>query len=175
MDASVGDSSNLPSTREVSKVTLAAFLLPAGRLIPIFSKLSRNDLPPFFDFALNTNALLLLYLLMYNKLHFLKWKITDSVIYETLQRVLHFRKKILNLKLNFVVNLCFEDSSNYQLLNLWLVESKILDFCNGIWTIIKLNVAFSLHSEPIKRLFCFYWICYMWLKSKSIKENGTIA
>ena len=43
----------LPSTREVRSVTFAALRLPAGRLNPIFSSLSRNDLPPFFDFALS--------------------------------------------------------------------------------------------------------------------------
>lgn len=42
----------LPSTREVSKVTFAALRLPAGKFKPIFSNLSRNDLPPFFDLAL---------------------------------------------------------------------------------------------------------------------------
>lgn len=42
----------LPSTREVSKVTFAALRLPAGKFKPIFSSLSRNDLPPFFDLAL---------------------------------------------------------------------------------------------------------------------------
>lgn len=42
----------LPSTREVSKVTFAALRLPAGKFKPIFSSLSRKDLPPFFDLAL---------------------------------------------------------------------------------------------------------------------------
>ena len=58
-----------PSTSEVSSVTLAAFLRPAGRLMPIFSSLSRNTcsqsevsmaalhqsqltLPPSLDLAL---------------------------------------------------------------------------------------------------------------------------
>lgn len=41
-----------PSTREVSKVTFAALRLPAGKFKPIFSSLSRKDLPPFFDLAL---------------------------------------------------------------------------------------------------------------------------
>lgn len=45
-------SKSLPSTNEVSSVTFAAFRLPAGKLNPIFSSLSRNDRPPFFDFAL---------------------------------------------------------------------------------------------------------------------------
>lgn len=42
----------LPSTSEVSRVTLAALRLPAGRLSPIFSSLSLKHRPPFFDFAL---------------------------------------------------------------------------------------------------------------------------
>ena len=42
-----------PSTRDVSKVTLQAFLLPAGSDRPSRSNLSLNCLPPFFDFALN--------------------------------------------------------------------------------------------------------------------------
>ena len=42
----------LPSTREVSRVTLAAFLRPAGSASPIRSSLSRKNLPPFLDFAL---------------------------------------------------------------------------------------------------------------------------
>lgn len=41
-----------PSTNDVKSVTLAAFLRPAGRLSPILSNLSRNDRPPFLDFAL---------------------------------------------------------------------------------------------------------------------------
>lgn len=41
-----------PSTNDVRSVTLAAFLRPAGRLSPILSNLSRNDRPPFLDFAL---------------------------------------------------------------------------------------------------------------------------
>lgn len=44
----------LPSTRDVSSVTLAAFLLPAGRLRPRRSSFSRRHRPPFFDFALWT-------------------------------------------------------------------------------------------------------------------------
>lgn len=40
-----------PSTSDVSKVTVAAFLLPAGRLTPIFSSLSLSIRPPFFDLA----------------------------------------------------------------------------------------------------------------------------
>lgn len=44
--------SNLPSTSEVSSVTCAAFLLPAGSDRPIFSNLSRKLLPPFLDLAL---------------------------------------------------------------------------------------------------------------------------
>ena len=43
---------NSPSTSEVRSVTLAAFLLPAGSVIPILSSLSRSIRPPFFDFAL---------------------------------------------------------------------------------------------------------------------------
>jgi hypothetical protein len=43
---------NLPSTRDVSKVTLAAFRLPAGNVMPILSNFSRNIRPPFLDFAL---------------------------------------------------------------------------------------------------------------------------
>lgn len=42
----------LPSTREVSSVTLAAFLRPAGRLRPNRSSFSRRHRPPFLDFAL---------------------------------------------------------------------------------------------------------------------------
>ena len=34
------------------RVTLAAFLRPAGSARPILSSLSRRNLPPFFDFAL---------------------------------------------------------------------------------------------------------------------------
>ena len=34
------------------RVTLAAFLLPAGSVIPILSSLSLSILPPFFDLAL---------------------------------------------------------------------------------------------------------------------------
>ena len=43
---------NLPSTSDVSNVTLAAFLLPAGRFIPILSNFSLSDRPPFLDLAL---------------------------------------------------------------------------------------------------------------------------
>lgn len=42
----------LPSTRDVSRVTLAALRLPAGRFSPIFSNLSLKHRPPFFDLAL---------------------------------------------------------------------------------------------------------------------------
>jgi len=42
-----------PSTRDVSRVTLAAFLLPAGRVSPILSSLLLNIFPPSLDFALN--------------------------------------------------------------------------------------------------------------------------
>lgn len=42
----------LPSTRDVSRVTLAALRRPAGRLRPIFSRRSLRQRPPFFDFAL---------------------------------------------------------------------------------------------------------------------------
>ena len=41
-----------PSTRDVSNVTVAAFLRPAGKLNPIFSNFSRKARPPFFDLAL---------------------------------------------------------------------------------------------------------------------------
>lgn len=44
----------LPSTRDVSSVTLAAFLRPAGRLRPRRSSFSRRHRPPFLDFALWT-------------------------------------------------------------------------------------------------------------------------
>lgn len=40
-----------PSTSDVSSVTLAAFLRPAGRLSPIFSSFSRRILPPFLLLA----------------------------------------------------------------------------------------------------------------------------
>lgn len=46
---------NVPSTSEVSSVTWAAFLLPAGSDKPIFSNLSRKLLPPFLDLALTAN------------------------------------------------------------------------------------------------------------------------
>ena len=46
---------DLPSTSEVRSVTVAAFLLPAGKLRPILSSLSRKDRPPFFDLALQDN------------------------------------------------------------------------------------------------------------------------
>lgn len=46
----------LPSTNEVSNVTLAAFLRPAGRLRPILSSFSRRRFPPSFDFALYVNT-----------------------------------------------------------------------------------------------------------------------
>lgn len=42
----------IPSTSEVSRVTLAAFLLPAGKLSPILSSFSLRERPPFFDLAL---------------------------------------------------------------------------------------------------------------------------
>lgn len=44
--------SYIPSTSDVSSVTFAAFLRPAGRFRPIFSSFSRNSRPPFLDFAL---------------------------------------------------------------------------------------------------------------------------
>lgn len=47
--------SHLPSTSEVSKVTLAALRLPAGRFSPILSSFSLRDRPPFLDFALHHN------------------------------------------------------------------------------------------------------------------------
>ena len=43
---------SVPSTRDVSRVTLAALRRPAGRLRPIFSRRSLRQRPPFFDFAL---------------------------------------------------------------------------------------------------------------------------
>ena len=43
---------NLPSTSEVRRVTLAAFLRPAGSARPILSSLSRRLRPPSLDFAL---------------------------------------------------------------------------------------------------------------------------
>lgn len=43
---------SLPSTKDVSRVTLAALRRPAGRLRPIFSRRSLRHRPPFFDFAL---------------------------------------------------------------------------------------------------------------------------
>lgn len=43
---------HLPSTSEVRRVTLAAFLRPAGRFSPIFSNLSRRIRPPFLLLAL---------------------------------------------------------------------------------------------------------------------------
>ena len=43
---------SVPSTKELSRVMLAAFRRPAGRLSPIRSRLSRNSRPPFFDLAL---------------------------------------------------------------------------------------------------------------------------
>ena len=44
----------LPSTSDVSSVTVAALRLPAGRFSPIFSSLSLSARPPFFDLALIT-------------------------------------------------------------------------------------------------------------------------
>lgn len=41
-----------PSTNDVSRVTLAAFLRPAGKLRPIFSSFSLSSRPPFLLFAL---------------------------------------------------------------------------------------------------------------------------
>lgn len=43
---------NVPSTREVRRVTLAALRLPAGKAMPILSSLSRRFRPPSFDLAL---------------------------------------------------------------------------------------------------------------------------
>lgn len=43
-----------PSTNDVNNVTLAAFLLPAGRFKPILSSRSLRYLPPFFDLALES-------------------------------------------------------------------------------------------------------------------------
>lgn len=45
-----------PSTSDVKSVTLAAFLLPAGKFSPIFSNFSLSRRPPFFDFALGTRG-----------------------------------------------------------------------------------------------------------------------
>ena len=42
-----------PSTKELKRVTFAAFLLPAGRGRPILSSLLRNIFPPSLDFALD--------------------------------------------------------------------------------------------------------------------------
>merc|ERR1712012_1029563 len=41
-----------PSTRLVSRVTLAAFLLPAGSVMPSLSSLSLRSFPPSLDLAL---------------------------------------------------------------------------------------------------------------------------
>lgn len=49
---SVTERQVVPSTSEVSRVTLAAFLLPAGKLSPILSNFSLRERPPFFDLAL---------------------------------------------------------------------------------------------------------------------------
>lgn len=46
----------IPSTREVSRVTLAAFRLPAGRLSPILSSFSLSERPPFLDLALRKES-----------------------------------------------------------------------------------------------------------------------
>jgi hypothetical protein len=42
----------LPSTNDVSKVTVAALRRPAGKFTPILSSRSRNARPPFLDLAL---------------------------------------------------------------------------------------------------------------------------
>ena len=42
----------IKNENDVNNVTFAAFLRPAGKFRPIFSNFSRNDFPPFFDFAL---------------------------------------------------------------------------------------------------------------------------
>ena len=47
-----------PSTKLVSRVTLQAFLLPAGSANPNLSSLSRSCFPPFFDFALKWGLML---------------------------------------------------------------------------------------------------------------------
>jgi len=44
--------SKKPSTSDVRRVMVAAFRRPAGRFSPIFSNLSLNARPPFFDLAL---------------------------------------------------------------------------------------------------------------------------
>ena len=48
---------DIPSTKLVNRVTLAAFLRPLGRVIPMRSSLSRNTFPPSFDFALESQIL----------------------------------------------------------------------------------------------------------------------
>lgn len=46
----------IPSTRDVKRVTLAAFRRPAGKLSPIFSSFSLKERPPFFDLALDDDG-----------------------------------------------------------------------------------------------------------------------
>ena len=46
----------LPSTSDVSRVTVAALRRPAGKFRPIFSSLSRSARPPFFDLALRSRS-----------------------------------------------------------------------------------------------------------------------
>lgn len=43
----------IPSTKEVRRVTLAAFRLPAGKFKPSLSSFSLRQRPPFLDFALS--------------------------------------------------------------------------------------------------------------------------
>lgn len=50
----------LPSTSDVSNVTLAALRRPAGKLSPIFSNFSRNNRPPFLLLALERGRTLFL-------------------------------------------------------------------------------------------------------------------
>lgn len=47
---------NAPSTKDVRRVMEEAFLLPGGRVSPIFSSFSRSARPPFLDFALKQTA-----------------------------------------------------------------------------------------------------------------------
>lgn len=68
----------LPSTREVSSVTLAAFLRPAGRLRPRRSNFSRRHRPPFLDFALWKSKITFFdHPIIHNitRLHFLRQKV----------------------------------------------------------------------------------------------------
>lgn len=57
-----GEIELLPSTSDVSNVTLAALRRPAGRLSPIFSNFSRSSRPPFLLFALWNEYFKVIYL-----------------------------------------------------------------------------------------------------------------